>query len=91
MRLELCGNGDLFDFMRQYTDSKTKKGHQVKGLLIDDLPLLRSMYLQLVSAVSSLHNKAGYAHMDIKLENILISNEGLLKLCDFGLSTHTQA
>jgi serine/threonine protein kinase len=27
--------------------------------------------------------------MDIKLENILISNSGLLKLCDFGLSTPT--
>jgi len=24
--------------------------------------------------------------MDIKLENILISNEGILKFCDFGFS-----
>jgi len=35
-----------------------------------------------------MHNKAGFAHMDIKLDNILISNEGNLKLCDFGLSTY---
>ena len=27
--------------------------------------------------------------MDIKLENILISDEGHLKLCDFGFSTYT--
>lgn len=44
MSLELCKNGDLFDFMRKYNDYKTKLGYQVKGLLIDDLGLLRSMY-----------------------------------------------
>lgn len=49
--------------------------------------LLKIMFLQLIDAISALHNKAGYAHMDIKLDNILISNEGNLKLCDFGLST----
>lgn len=32
---------------------------------------------------------AGYAHMDLKLENILISDEGHLKLCDFGLASKT--
>ena len=30
--------------------------------------------------------KAGLAHMDIKLENILISSEGHLKFCDFGFT-----
>ena len=46
------------------------------------------MFNQLVDGLGSMHNKAGYAHMDIKLENILISNDGHLKLCDFGLSTY---
>jgi serine/threonine protein kinase len=31
-------------------------------------------------------HKAEYAHMDIKLENILISKIGILKYCDFGFS-----
>jgi len=52
-----------------------------------DMGLLKSMFLQLIDAISALHNKAGFAHMDIKLDNILISNSGNLKLCDFGLST----
>ena len=33
-----------------------------------------------------MHEKTGYAHLDLKLENVLISNEGCLKLCDFGFA-----
>ena len=33
-----------------------------------------------------LHNKAGVAHLDIKLENILIGDDLKLKLCDFGFA-----
>jgi serine/threonine protein kinase len=29
---------------------------------------------------------AGYAHLDLKLDNILIGTDSLLKLCDFGLA-----
>jgi serine/threonine protein kinase len=57
-------------------------------LLLSDKPLLKVMFMQLIDAVSALHNKAGFAHMDIKLDNILIANNGCLKLCDFGLSTY---
>lgn len=34
-----------------------------------------------------MHNQAGFAHMDIKLENILIADDGTLKFCDFGFAT----
>ena len=34
----------------------------------------------------ALHHQAGFAHMDIKLENILIANDFSLKFCDFGFS-----
>ena len=33
-----------------------------------------------------MHNQAGFAHMDIKLENILIADDGSLKFCDFGFA-----
>jgi len=34
-----------------------------------------------------MHNQAGFAHMDIKLENILVADDGSLKFCDFGFAT----
>jgi len=58
-------------------------------MLVRDLPLLKSLYLQLIEGISALHS-AEYAHMDIKLENILISKTGSLKYCDFGFSMPAQ-
>jgi len=34
-----------------------------------------------------MHHQARYAHMDVKLENVLIDESGALKLCDFGFAT----
>ena len=33
-----------------------------------------------------MHETVGYAHMDVKLENVLIGTNEQLKLCDFGFS-----
>ncbi|WP_257285830.1 protein kinase, partial [Endozoicomonas sp. SESOKO1] len=46
---------------------------------------LKKTIFQVVKGVSSLY-KAGYQHHDIKPDNILITNEGVVKLCDFGLA-----
>lgn len=43
-------------------------------------------FLQLISGVSFMHSK-GIAHRDLKPENILLSEDGNLKLADFGMAT----
>lgn len=45
----------------------------------------------MIEAVDYLHNKIGVAHLDLKLENILIGSDMKLKLCDFGfVQDHAQ-
>lgn len=83
--LEYCRNGDLFDYMTSYLE--TKADEDSIGMMAHDKPLLRSLMEQIISGMSALH-KAGYAHLDIKLENILIGDDGILKLCDFGFSNY---
>lgn len=69
--MELCQNGDLYDFISVYNEKK-----KVMGLLKHDKALLKSFYLQLIDSLQLLHEKTNYAHMDLKLENVLISETG---------------
>ena len=69
--MEYCGGGDLM------------------GLLIKKDILSEShtrFYMsQLATAINYVHN-LGFIHRDLKPDNILISNDGHIKLCDFGLA-----
>lgn len=56
-------------------------------MIANDPELMKTLFLELIDALSLVHNKAGYAHLDLKLENILVSKEGQVKLCDFGFAT----
>ena len=47
--------------------------------------LTKGMFSQIIRGLKAIH-KAGLAHRDIKLENIMVSNDGKVKLVDFGAS-----
>lgn len=72
MALELCQHGDFFSYVAKYG-------------AMEDQKLLKFLFLQVCMGVHAMHTIAGVAHMDIKLENILMSEDGTLKLCDFGM------
>nr|XP_039258707.1 serine/threonine-protein kinase ppk25-like [Styela clava] len=47
--------------------------------------MARNFFVQIVNGVKYLHGK-GVAHRDLKLENIILGEDGTIKLCDFGLA-----
>jgi len=52
---------------------------------VSDGKLLKYIFLQVCQGLKSLHTSTLKCHLDLKLENILVSEEGVLKLCDFGM------
>lgn len=67
---ELAENGEAFEYV------------QMAGGLEE--PYARALFKQLVDAVGFVHSK-GFAHRDLKLENLFLAKECLVKLADFGL------
>lgn len=68
---EYCQRGDLFDFV--YNSSFENENEKKK------------VFYGIAKGVEYLHNR-GIAHCDIKPENILLDNNMIPKLCDFGFS-----
>ena len=68
---EFVENGTLLDFARRRTDM----GKRTAGYFL----------AQLVSGLMYMHGQ-GFVHRDIKLENLLISSRGVLKIVDFGFA-----
>ncbi|UKZ79352.1 hypothetical protein TrVFT333_007103 [Trichoderma virens FT-333] len=71
--MEFCSQGDLYEAIRN--------GH---GPL--ETEHVRQFMLELVDAVAFIHSKGVY-HRDIKPENIFLTQDGAMKLGDFGLAT----
>jgi serine/threonine protein kinase len=70
--MERCG-GDLFSFLWE-RDAPTPTF------------VLLGMGVELINTVAYLHSH-GIAHRDVKPENVVISNDGILKLTDFDFAT----
>lgn len=69
--MELCQGGDLLNYVRK------------RRRLKEDVA--KFLFRQIVVGLGYLHNQ-NLIHKDIKLENILLDNEGVVKIGDFGIS-----
>lgn len=72
LAIELAPGGELFDYVA------------LTGHFSDSLA--RYYFKTLLDALEYIHAK-GYAHRDIKLENLLLTKDYQLKVADFGLSS----
>ncbi|KAF3480086.1 serine/threonine-protein kinase MST20 [Arthroderma uncinatum] len=68
--MEYCSYGELFSLVQK--NYLTPKDNQC-------------FFKQIVRGVAHLHEN-GIAHRDIKLENLLLSDDGYIKITDFGVS-----
>lgn len=73
--IELAAGGDLLSYVRK------------RRTLKEDVA--KSLFRQLVTALSYCHQK-GIVHRDIKLDNLLLTIDGQVKICDFGVSKQIQ-
>eukprot|EP00898_Chlorokybus_atmophyticus_P004719 jgi/Chlat1/5248/Chrsp33S05012 len=76
--MEYVSGGELFDYV-------VSAGHQ--GM--DEIEA-RGLFRGIVSAVDYCHTNH-VLHRDLKLENVLLDERGIVKLVDFGLSTFLQS
>lgn len=70
--MELIGGGELFDTVKAWKKDKRER-------------LTFHYFNQLMTGLKFLHS-AGFAHRDLKLENLLLTSDGLLKIADFGVT-----
>lgn len=70
--MDFCEGGDIYQFLKARGGCLQEDG--VRGILAE-----------VVVAMQALHSK-GYVYRDLKTENVLLSNDGHVRLADFGLS-----
>ena len=68
---ELCSGGDLLSYVRR----RRKLSEEMSKII----------FKQILLGLQHIHSK-GILHRDIKLENILLDKNGVVKIADFGVS-----
>lgn len=75
IQTEFCSEGSLDYFLQEVG----------QGGRLDDFRVWKIM-LEIAEGLAAIHD-AGYIHLDIKPENVLVSFDGSLKIADFGMAT----
>ena len=66
--MEICQGGDILGYVRRRRCVQE--------------PIIKSIFQQVLSGLTFLHNQ-GYLHRDLRLDNIFIDNEGIVKISGF--------
>lgn len=73
MVMQYCPRGELYSYYES-------------GLTLRNERLCKALFVQVLQAVHFMHHVCNIAHLDIKLENIVLDETYALKLIDFGFS-----
>lgn len=77
MLLEYCSKGPLRSLIQQFPDRRLEE------------PLAASYFEQIVAGVAWMHRNQ-CVHRDLKLENMLLTDNDVVKICDFGWSAEME-
>ena len=78
MVMEYCPSMDLFTYVAEQAT-------------VGDEPLCHALFLQIVNTLNYMHETHKMAHLDIKLENIVVDEHYLLRLIDFAYCERVDA
>ncbi|KUF93323.1 hypothetical protein AM588_10007615 [Phytophthora nicotianae] len=73
---DFCARGELYELVSSAEDGKLP------------LPIITKYMRQIASGVQFLHAN-GFAHRDLSLENVLVTDDDQCQVCDFGLAAST--